>query len=102
MNVVLAASLPDLLRQVHRVAELLHELELRLEPIDVLFLRHEEIAQELFGAVIPFVATSHDVPIQLGDGRELDSQVVPQDFDGRGPDGELVELLQIRKTVEKE
>src|SRR5580658_9766927 len=54
------SALPNLLRQVVDVAELLHELELRLQPVDVLFLAHEDVREEVLGAVVAEVAARLD------------------------------------------
>lgn len=44
----------ELLREVQLDADATDDLELRLEPIDMLFFIHKNFPQELFGRVVTF------------------------------------------------
>src|SRR5262245_61257262 len=58
------ASSTQLLGQIDRVTELIHEPDLGLEPIDVLLLGDQDLGEERLGRVVPLLAAERDPLVQ--------------------------------------
>src|SRR5262245_58519638 len=95
-------SFAHLLREVVLLAELLHEHELRLVPVDRVLLFVEHLLGEQSRAVVALLAEELDHAVQALDGDHLEREVelvlldrVLADLDGR-------EALHVRHALEVE
>src|SRR4030095_10113138 len=95
-------SLVHLLGEVLRLAELLDQVELRLQPVDMLLLVFEHVLEEIAGRVVALRDAERDGLVQLHHRLALERQVVLQLLRYRFADTEPAELLEIRDAFEKE
>ena len=93
----------DLLREVVRIAELIDELDLRLEPVHVLLGSHQNAAQESLAAIVPRVAAERTgIALRTGglrDRQDAKTAKTPREwlgdraqhdaFDSRGEPGDV-------------
>src|SRR6202167_2061468 len=83
-------------------ADALHQVELRLEPVDVLFFGFEDALENLARHEVAEPLAIGDRGLQLDVRRTLELQVTFEHLRHRLADHELAQVLQVRQSFEKQ
>src|SRR5262245_4107045 len=94
-------STVDLFGEILLAADVLHEMELSLEPIDALLFVDEDLLQELAGSVVALLAAETDRVIQALAGFELELEVELMLLHRLFADLDRIQALHVGNTVEQ-
>src|SRR5262245_28453467 len=97
-----AALLPELLREIGLLAELLDQAELRLEPVEVILLALEDVLEQVPRRVVSLGDAEGDRLVQPRDGVDLEIEVELELLRNRLADTHAAELLEVRQALEEE